>query len=153
MYIKDSFTERELELLETIGIYLHDGEYDDFEIAELDDIVVDAVMNNTDEAGNFTELAEEYNYIHEKMTRLRENMVFESDEIYIKEWFSSEQIALLEDNGIDLDRGYDLHELEHFEDLVYNIMMSLMDENGDYTEEAEKYERIIDVIVKIENEM
>ena len=41
MYIKDSFTERELELLETIGIYLHDGEYDDFEIAELDDIVVD----------------------------------------------------------------------------------------------------------------
>ena len=29
----------------------------------------------------------------------------------------------------------------------------ILDENGDYTEEAEKYERIIDVIVKIENEM
>ena len=32
-------------------------------------------------------------------------------------------------------------------------MMSHMDENGDYTELAEKYEKIIDVIVKIENEM
>ena len=153
MFIKDSFNERELELFETIGVYLHDGDYEDFEISEIDDLVMDAVMNNTDSEGNFTELAEEYNYMHEKLTRLRENMVFEQDEIYIKDWFSNEQIEMLEDNGIDLDRGYDLHELEHLEDLVYNIMMGFMDEKGDYTLEAEKYERIIDVIVKIENEM
>ena len=153
MIIKDSFSERELELLETIGLFLHDGEYEDYEIAEIDDMVIDAVMNNTDAEGNFTELAEEYNYIHEKLTRLRENMVFESDSIYIKEWFSGEQVELLEENGIDLEKTYDVHDLEHLEDLVYKIMMSLMDENGDYTEEAEKYERIIDVIVKIENEM
>ena len=153
MIIKDSFDEREIELLETIGIYLHDGEYEEYEISEIDDIVMDAVMSNTDQDGNFTELAEEYNYIHEKLTRLRENTVFESESIYIKEWFNSEQIELLEENGIDLEKTYDIHELEHLEDLVYKIMMSLMDENGDYTEEAEKYERIIDVIVKIENEM
>ena len=153
MIIKDSFSEREIELLETIGLYLHDGEYEDYEITEIDDMVIDAVMNNTDAEGNFTELAEEYNYIHEKLTRLRENMVFESESIYIKDWFSREQVELLEENGIDLEKTYDIHELEHLEDFVYKIMMSLMDENGDYTEEAEKYERIIDVIVKIENEM
>lgn len=153
MFIKSSFDERELELFETIGVYLHDGDYEDYEIAQIDDAVMDAVMNNTDQEGNFTELAEEYNYMHEKLTRIRENMVFDSDEIFIKEWFSNEQIELLEENGVDLERGYDIHDLEHLEDLVYNIMMSLMDENGDYTEEAEKYERIIDVIVKIENEM
>ena len=153
MFIKDSFNERELELFETIGVYLHDGDYDDYEIMQIDDAVMEAIMNNTDAEGNFTELAEEYNYMHEKLTRLRENMVFESDEIFIKEWFSAEQIELLEENGVDLERSYDIHELEHLEDLVYNIMMSLMDENGDYTEEAEKYEKIIDIIVKIENEM
>ena len=55
--------------------------------------------------------------------------------------------------NIDLDRDYTLPDLEKLEDLVYNIMMTHMDENGDYTELAEKYEKIIDVIVKIENEM
>ena len=48
MIIKDSFSEKEIELLETIGLYLHDGEYEDYEITEIDDMVIDAVMNNTD---------------------------------------------------------------------------------------------------------
>ena len=55
----------------------------------------------------------------------------------------------MEQNNVDLDRDYTLSDLEKLEDLVYNIMMSHMDENGDYTELAEKYEKIIDVIVKI----
>ena len=54
----------------------------------------------------------------------------------------------MEQNNVDLDRDYTLSDLEKLEDLVYNIMMSHMDENGDYTELAEKYEKIIQQFVE-----
>lgn len=153
MRILDRFDEREIELLENIGVEIRDREYNEYEIADIEDQVMDAVMNNLNDEGDFTELAEEYNWIHDKIEEFKNDSMYESDEITIREWFSDEQVQLLEENDIDLDRSYDITELEHLEDLVYNIMMSNMDENGDYTEIAEKYEKIIDVIVKIENEM
>lgn len=153
MRILNEFNEREIELLENIGIEIRDREYNDFEIADMQDQIMDAVMNNLNDEGDFTEIAEEYNWIHDKFEELRNEILYESESIVIRNYFSPEQIDLLEENNIDLDRAYDESELEQLEDLVYNIMMSHMDENGDYTEIAEKYEKIIDVIVKIENEM
>lgn len=153
MRILDEFNEREIELLENIGVEIRDREYNDFEIADIEDQVMDAVMNNLNDEGDFTELAEEYNWIHDKIEELKNESLYESGNIVIKEWFDQEQIELLQENDIDLDRTYDISEIEQLEDLVYNIMMSHMDDNGDYTEMAEKYEKIIDVIVKIENEM
>lgn len=153
MRILDEFNEREIELLENIGVEIRDREYNDFEIADIEDQVMDAVMNNLNDEGDFTELAEEYNWIHDKIEELKNESLYESGNIVIKDWFNQEQIELLQENDIDLDRTYDISEIEQLEDLVYNIMMSHMDDNGDYTEMAEKYEKIIDVIVKIENEM
>lgn len=153
MRILDEFNDREIELLENVGVEIRDREYNDFEIADIEDQVMDAVMNNLNDEGDFTELAEEYNWINDKLQELRSESLYTSEGIVIKDWFNQEQIELLKENDIDLDRTYNASELEQLEDLIYNIMMSNMDENGDYTEIAEKYEKIIDVIVKIENEM
>lgn len=153
MRIIDSFTDEEKEKLENIGVELRDREYEISELRDIMDIIMDAVMNNLDEDGEFTELAEEYNWIHDKMLQIEDDDMYESENVIIRVYFNDEQIALLEENDIDLDREYTLSDLEKLEDLVYNIMMSNLDENGEFTELAEKYEKIIDVIVKIENEM
>lgn len=153
MRIIDKFTDEEKEKLENIGIELRDREYEISELKDIMDIIMDAVMNNLDGDGEFTQLAEEYNWIHDKMLQIEDAAMYESDDVTIRVYFTDEQIALLEENDIDLDRDYTLSDLEKLEDLVYNIMMSNLDENGEYTELAEKYEKIIDVIVKIENEM
>ncbi|MBP3463307.1 MAG: hypothetical protein J6K45_02360 [Clostridia bacterium] len=153
MRIIDSFTDEEKEKLENIGVELRDREYEISELRDIMDIIMDAVMNNLDEDGEFTELAEEYNWIHDKMLQIEDDAMYESENVIIRVYFNDEQIALLEENDIDLDREYTLSDLEKLEDLVYNIMMSNLDENGEFTELAEKYEKIIDVIVKIENEM
>lgn len=153
MRIFNRFTDREKELLENIGLELTEREYSDFEIADIGDQIMSAVMNNLDGEGEFTELADEYNTMNEKIINFQDEMLYESDEIRLRPFVTPEQADLLEENNINLDRTYNLSDLEHLEDLVYDIMMSKMDENGEYTEEAEKYEKIIDVIVKIENEM
>ena len=153
MRISDSFTDEEKEKLENIGVELRDREYEISELRDIMDIIMDAVMNNLDEDGEFTELAEEYNWIHDKMLQIEDDAMYESENVIIRVYFNDEQIALLEENDIDLDREYTLSDLEKLEDFVYNIMMSNLDENGEFTELAEKYEKIIDVIVKIENEM
>lgn len=153
MRIFNRFTDREKELLENIGVELTEREYSDFEIADIGDQIMSAVMNNLDNEGEFTDLADEYNTMNEKIINFQDEMLYESDEIRLRPFVTPEQTDLLEENNINLDRTYNLSDLEHLEDLVYDIMMSKMDENGEYTEEAEKYEKIIDVIVKIENEM
>lgn len=153
MRIFNRFTDREKELLENIGVELTEREYSDFEIADIGDQIMSAVMNNLDNEGEFTDLADEYNTMNEKIINFQDEMLYESDEIRLRPFVTPEQAELLEENNINLDRTYNLSDLEHLEDLVYDIMMSKMDENGEYTEEAEKYEKIIDVIVKIENEM
>ena len=153
MRIVGKFTDEELELLENLGIEVRDREYSDYEIKDMEDIVMDAVMANLDNDGEFTEIAETYNWIHDKLIQLEEENDVECDNVTLRAFLTDEQIRLMEENNVDLDRDYTLSDLEKLEDLVYNIMMSYMDENGDYTELAEKYEKIIDVIVKIENEM
>ena len=153
MRIVGKFTDEEIELLENIGIEIRDREYSEYEINDMEDIVMDAVMANLDNDGEFTEIAETYNWIHDKLIQLEEENDIECDDVTLRAFLTDEQIRLMEENNVDLDRDYTLSDLEKLEDLVYNIMMSHMDENGDYTELAEKYEKIIDVIVKIENEM
>ena len=153
MRIVGKFTDEEIELLENIGIEIRDIEYSEYEINDMEDIVMDAVMANLDNDGEFTEIAETYNWIHDKLIQLEEENDVECDDVTLRAFLTDEQIGLMEQNNVDLDRDYTLSDLEKLEDLVYNIMMSHMDENGDYTELAEKYEKIIDVIVKIENEM
>ena len=153
MRILGKFTDEEIELLENIGIEIRDREYSEYEINDMEDIVMDAVMANLDNDGEFTEIAETYNWIHDKLIQLEEENDVECDDVTLRAFLTDEQIGLMEQNNVDLDRDYTLSDLEKLEDLVYNIMMSHMDENGDYTELAEKYEKIIDVIVKIENEM
>ena len=153
MRIVGKFTDEEIELLENIGIEIRDREYSEYEINDIEDIVMDAVMANLDNDGEFTEIAETYNWIHDKLIQLEEENDVECDDVTLRAFLTDEQIGLMEQNNVDLDRDYTLSDLEKLEDLVYNIMMSHMDENGDYTELAEKYEKIIDVIVKIENEM
>ena len=153
MRIVGKFTDEEIELLENIGIEIRDREYSEYEINDMEDIVMDAVMANLDNDGEFTEIAETYNWIHDKLIQLEEEYDVECDDVTLRAFLTDEQIGLMEQNNVDLDRDYTLSDLEKLEDLVYNIMMSHMDENGDYTELAEKYEKIIDVIVKIENEM
>lgn len=153
MRIVGKFTDEEIELLENIGIEIRDREYSEYEINDIEDIVMDAVMANLDNDGEFTETAETYNWIHDKLIQLEEENDVECDDVTLRAFLTDEQIRLMEENNVDLDRDYTLSDLEKLEDLVYNIMMSHMDENGDYTELAEKYEKIIDVIVKIENEM
>ena len=153
MRIVGKFTDEEIELLENIGIEIRDREYSEYEINDMEDIVMDAVMANLDNDGEFTEIAETYNCIHDKLIQLEEENDVECDDVTLRAFLTDEQIGLMEQNNVDLDRDYTLSDLEKLEDLVYNIMMSHMDENGDYTELAEKYEKIIDVIVKIENEM
>ena len=153
MRIVGKFTDEEIELLENIGIEIRDREYSEYEINDMEDIVMDAVMANLDNDGEFTEIVETYNWIHDKLIQLEEENDVECDDVTLRAFLTDEQIGLMEQNNVDLDRDYTLSDLEKLEDLVYNIMMSHMDENGDYTELAEKYEKIIDVIVKIENEM
>ena len=153
MRIVGKFTDEEIELLENIGIEIRDREYSEYEINDMEDIVMDAVMANLDNDGEFTEIAETYNWIHDKLIQLEEENDVECDDVTLRAFLTDEQIGLMEQNNVDLDRDYTLSDLEKLEDLVYNIIMSHMDENGDYTELAEKYEKIIDVIVKIENEM
>ena len=153
MRIVGKFTDEEIELLENIGIEIRDREYSEYEINDMEDIVMDAVMANLDNDGEFTEIAETYNWIHDKLIQLEEENDVECDDVTLRAFLTDEQIGLMEQNNVDLDRDYTLSDLEKLEDLVYNIMMSHMDENGDYTELAEKYEKIIDVIVKMENEM
>ena len=153
MRIVGKFTDEEIELLENIGIEIRDREYSEYEINDMEDIVMDAVMANLDNDGEFTEIAETYNWIHDKLIQLEEENDVECDDVTLRAFLTDEQIGLMEQNNVDLDRDYTLSDLEKLEDLVYNIMMSHMDENDDYTELAEKYEKIIDVIVKIENEM
>lgn len=153
MRIVGKFTDEEIELLENIGIEIRDREYSEYEINDMEDIVMDAVMANLDNDGEFTEIAETYNWIHDKLIQFEEENDVECDDVTLRAFLTDEQIGLMEQNNVDLDRDYTLSDLEKLEDLVYNIMMSHMDENGDYTELAEKYEKIIDVIVKIENEM
>lgn len=67
--------------------------------------------------------------------------------------FNERQIELLEKINIDIYKEYDERILEELEDNVYDAMMDNLDKNQDFTPLAEEYERILDIVVDIENNL
>lgn len=74
MRISDSFTDEEKEKLENIGVELRDREYEISELRDIMDIIMDAVMNNLDEDGEFTELAEKYEKVIDVIVKIENEM-------------------------------------------------------------------------------
>ena len=67
--------------------------------------------------------------------------------------FDKRQIELLEKIKVDVNADYDENTLEELEDTVYDAMMDNLDDKQDFTSLAEEYERILDIIVEIENNL
>ena len=67
--------------------------------------------------------------------------------------FSEEQKKLLSNNNIDIEKDFDEISLEELEEEIYNKMMDKLDKNQDFTSKALEWEEILDIIVKIENNL
>ena len=67
--------------------------------------------------------------------------------------FNEHQIELLEKEKIDISQDFDESSLEELEDKIYNLMMDKLDKNQDFTPKSEEFEKILDIIVKIENSL
>lgn len=71
----------------------------------------------------------------------------------INKKFDERQIELFEKINVDINKDYNKNTLEELEDIVYDAMMDKLDERQDFTPIAEEYERILDIIVDIENNL
>ncbi len=71
----------------------------------------------------------------------------------IDDKFDERQIELLERIKVDVNVDYDENTLEELEDIVCDAMLDNLDEKQDFTPLAEEYERILDIIVSIENNL
>lgn len=71
----------------------------------------------------------------------------------INKKFDERQIELLEKINVNINQDYNENTLEEVEDAVYDAMMDNLDEKQDFTPLAEEYERILDIIVEIENNL
>ena len=69
----------------------------------------------------------------------------------ILSYFNDVQINIMQKENIDITIDFDYENLEKLEDKVYNLMMDNLDEKQDFTDIARKWELILDIIVKIEN--
>lgn len=67
--------------------------------------------------------------------------------------FDKRQIELLVKINIDINVDYNENTLEELEDIVCDTMINKLDKNQDFTPLAEEYERILDIIVEIENNL
>lgn len=67
--------------------------------------------------------------------------------------FDERQIELLEKINVDVNQNYNKNTLEELEDIVCDAMIDNLDEKQDFTPIAEEYERILDIIVDIENNL
>lgn len=67
--------------------------------------------------------------------------------------FNEHQVELLKNSNIDISQDFNEKSLEELEDKVYNIMMDHLDKNQDFTPKSEEFEKILDIIVKIENSL
>ena len=65
--------------------------------------------------------------------------------------FNERQIELLKKIRVDVNADYNESSLEELEDIVCDAMLNNLDEKQDFTPLAEEYERILDIIVEIEN--
>ena len=63
------------------------------------------------------------------------------------------QIELLEKINVDINQNYNKNTLEELEDIVCDAMIDNLDEKQDFTPLAEEYEKILDIIVDIENNL
>lgn len=71
----------------------------------------------------------------------------------IKDNFTKEQRELLKQVDIDIEKDFDESSLEELEDEIYNKMMDRLDKKQDFTEIAVKLEKILDIVVDIENNL
>ena len=71
----------------------------------------------------------------------------------INKKFNERQVELLKKINIDINKDYNEKALEELEDIVYDAMMDNLDEKQDFTPLATEYERILDIIVDIENNL
>lgn len=70
----------------------------------------------------------------------------------IKSNFDKRQIELLNRININVEKDFDVKELEEIEDKVYNEMMNNLDEKQNFTTKLSvEYEHILDIVVEIEN--
>lgn len=67
--------------------------------------------------------------------------------------FTDEQKEMLQKLKIDIDREFDEETLEELEDEIYNIMMDNLDKNQNFTSKALEIEKLLDVVVDIENNL
>ena len=65
--------------------------------------------------------------------------------------FSKEQKELLNNNNIDIEKDFNEESLEQLEEKVYNKMMDSLDQNQNFTPKATEWEKILDIVVEIEN--
>lgn len=65
--------------------------------------------------------------------------------------FSKEQKELLDNNNINIEKEFNEENLEELEEIVYNKMMDNLDKNQDFTYKASEWEKILDIVVDIEN--
>jgi hypothetical protein len=71
----------------------------------------------------------------------------------INNTFDEGQINLLGKIKVDINADYDENSLEELEDIVYDAMLDNLDEKQDFTPLAGEYEKILDIIVDIENNL
>lgn len=71
----------------------------------------------------------------------------------INDKFDERQIELLEKINIDINAEYNENTLEELEDIVCDAMLDNLDKKQDFTPLAEEYEKILDIIVDIENNL
>ena len=71
----------------------------------------------------------------------------------INDKFDERQIELLEKIEVDVNADYNASTLEELEDIVCDAMLDNLDEKQDFTPLAEEYEKILDIIVDIENNL
>ena len=71
----------------------------------------------------------------------------------INDKFDERQIELFKKINVDVNSDYDEKSLEELEDIVCDAMMDNLNEKQDFTPLALEYERILDIIVDIENNL
>lgn len=71
----------------------------------------------------------------------------------IKDKLNNQQLKLLQELKIVLKDKYNKKELEELDEELCDAMLDNLDENQDYTPKAEKIERILDIVIELENSL
>lgn len=71
----------------------------------------------------------------------------------INDKFNERQIELLKKIKVNINLDYDENSLEKLEDIICEAMIDNLNEKQNFTPLAEEYEKILDIIVDIENNL